>query len=211
MSDRRPEVRRLPPLARLARRLRRQLPARGNRGDGWTRRAIATLARLRVFLGFVFGAVVFWQSTPTLPSVWTGAAVASLGEAVRIWAAGHLHKSREITASGPYRWFSHPLYLGSSVMGVGLAIASGSAVVSSLIGAYLVVALTVAAKSEEAFLRRTFGDRYDRYQSGDVDATRRFTWARVKANREHRALIGFLVAAALLAVKAVQRAQSFGG
>ena len=30
-------------------------------------------------------------------------AVAALGEALRIWAAGHLNKSREVTSSGPYR------------------------------------------------------------------------------------------------------------
>ena len=82
-----------------------------------------------------------------------GALVAGVGEAIRIWAAGHLHKSREVTASGPYRWFAHPLYLGSSVMGGGLAIASGSVSWRCVIAAYLSVALTVAARSEEAFLR----------------------------------------------------------
>ena len=162
---------------------------------------LAALARFRVFLGFVFGALVWWGATPTPRSVWAGAAVAGIGEAIRLWAAGHLHKSREVTASGPYRWFSHPLYLGSSVMGAGLAIASGSVAVALWIGLYVVVALTVAAKREEAFLRRTFGDRYDRYQGGVVDTTRRFSWTRVRANHEHRALIGLLVAVGLLALK----------
>ena len=39
------------------------------------------------------------------------------GEALRIWAAGHLEKGREVTASGPYRWTRHPLYLGSTIIG----------------------------------------------------------------------------------------------
>ena len=86
---------------------------------------LARLARFRVCLGFVFGALVLWLSEPTARTVTAGALVGGVGEAIRIWAAGHLHKSREVTASGPYRWFSHPLYLGSSVMGLGLAIASG--------------------------------------------------------------------------------------
>ena len=72
------------------------------------------------------------------------------------------------------------------------------------IALYLIVALTIAAKSEEAHLRRTFGDRYDRYQKGAVDATRRFSWAQVRANHEHRALIGFLLAVGLLAFKAAR-------
>ncbi len=55
-----------------------------------------------------------------------GRRCAIAGEALRIWAAGHLNKSREVTSSGPYRWFAHPLYVGSSIMGVGLAVASGS-------------------------------------------------------------------------------------
>ena len=48
---------------------------------------------------------------------------------MRVWAAGHLLKAREVTRSGPYRFVAHPLYLGSSLIGVGLAIGSGSTVV----------------------------------------------------------------------------------
>jgi protein-S-isoprenylcysteine O-methyltransferase Ste14 len=167
-------------------------------------RFLARIARFRVFLGFVFGALVLWLAEPTGQTVMAGALVGGVGEAIRIWAAGHLHKSREVTASGPYRWFSHPLYLGSSVMGLGLAISSGNLVVALLIAAYLVVALTVAAKREEAFLRRTFGHEYDRYRNGAVDGSRRFSWAQVMANHESRAIIGFLTAVGLLALKAVR-------
>jgi len=170
------------------------------------RNVLARLARFRVSIGFVCGALVLWLSAPTWQTVTTGAVVGGVGEALRIWAAGHLHKSREVTASGPYRWFSHPLYLGSSVMGGGLAIASGNRLVALLIAVYLVVALTVAAKNEEAFLRRTFGDQYDRYRDGVVDGARRFSWAQAMANHENRAIIGFLVAVGLLALKAARNA-----
>ena len=57
-----------------------------------------------------------WRS-PTLMSLATGGAIALAGEAVRVWAAGHVEKSREVTRSGPYRWTRHPLYLGSSIIG----------------------------------------------------------------------------------------------
>ena len=93
-------------------------------------------------------------------------AVAVAGEAMRIWAAGHLHKSREVTASGPYRWIAHPLYVGSSIMGLGLAIACRSLPIAVVIAVYLTTTLTAAIKSEEAFLRRTFGDQYDLYRQG---------------------------------------------
>jgi protein-S-isoprenylcysteine O-methyltransferase Ste14 len=162
------------------------------------------LARFRVFLGFALGAVVFWLAQPTMRTVIEGGLVAGLGELIRIWAAGHLRKSREVTSSGPYRWVSHPLYLGSAVMGVGLAIASGRMIVTVLIAAYLLAALTVAARHEEAFLQRTFGSQYDRYRQGAVDGSRRFSWSLAMANHESRAIIGFLVAVGLLALKAAR-------
>src|SRR5438874_8473906 len=117
---------------------------------------IAGLARLRVALGFVFGALVLILAPPNRASIAVGMAVSACGEAIRIWAAGHLQKSREVTVSGPYRWSAHPLYVGSSLMGIGLAIACASVPVALLIAIYLVTTLTAAISSEEAYLRRTF-------------------------------------------------------
>jgi hypothetical protein len=164
------------------------------------------LARARVPLGFAFALAVLWLANPTAFTLALGVAVALPGELLRIWAAGHLNKSREVTASGPYRCFAHPLYVGSSVMGLGLAIASGSAVVFALIAIYLGLTIGAAVRSEEAFLRATFGERYVRYRTrGGDDAaarTRRFRWSQALANREHRAVSGFALAILLLVLKA---------
>lgn len=168
------------------------------------------LARRRVPLGFVSGAVVLWLATPTGFAIAMGAAIASVGEGLRFWAAGHLDKSREVTSSGPYRWFAHPLYVGSSMMGLGLAVASGRVVVAVLIALYLAVVLTAAIKTEEAFLRKTFGEGYEHYRrgSGTIESPRRpgasrsFSLAQVIANREHRTLMGIAIALTLLALKA---------
>ena len=169
------------------------------------------LARLRVALGFVCGVFVFWLAAPTGPSLAWGVPLAACGEALRIWAAGHLNKSREVTSSGPYQWLAHPLYVGSSVIGIGLAVAAGSRVVAGLIAVYLGVTLTAAIRSEEAFLRRTFGGRYDSYRrEGAVDRARRFSFAQAMANREYRALVGFALAVLLLVLKATFNG-SFGG
>ena len=161
------------------------------------------LARLRTRLGLVFGAAAFWFAQPTLRSIALGAAIAALGEALRIWAAGHLHKSREVTASGPYRWLSHPLYVGSSVLGVGLAVASATIVTTALIAIYLAVTITAAVRTEEAFLRRQFGDAYKRFKSGDAAVPpRRFSLECAIANGEHRTLAGIAVVVLLLLLKA---------
>jgi protein-S-isoprenylcysteine O-methyltransferase Ste14 len=170
---------------------------------------IAALARLRVALGWVFGLLVIVLAQPTGASIAIGMSVAAAGEAIRVWAAGHLNKAREVTSSGPYRWIRHPLYLGSTVMGIGLAIASRSAAVAVLVAVYLAGTFTAAIKSEEAYLRRAFGEQYDLYRSGQaakrrspLATGRRFSVRQAIANREHRAVLGLLVAILLLVLKA---------
>ncbi len=174
-----------------------------------------TLARLRVPLGFLFAVLVVVLARPTGATLVVGGAIALVGEALRIWAAGHLNKSREVTQSGPYQHFAHPLYVGSSVMGVGLALASGSVWVVVLIVLYLGSTITAAIRSEEAFLRQKFGDQYDRYRRGEAGsrdaaagsrdaaaATRRFSVAQARANHEYRAMLGLVLAVLVLALKA---------
>lgn len=168
----------------------------------WRARLAEAIARRRVTLGFVSGAVVFWFAQPTRQTVAAGVAIAFSGEALRFWAAGHLNKSREVTSSGPYRWFAHPLYVGSSIMGAGLAVASASMTATIVIALSLLVTLTAAVKKEEAFLRRAFGDRYEQYRRGDPeDIRRRFSFAQAIANREHRTVVGLLIAGLLLLLK----------
>ena len=72
------------------------------------------VARYRVRLGFPSAVLALWLAQPTERSLAAGAIVALVGEGLRIWAAGHLEKGREVTASGPYRFSRHPLYLGST-------------------------------------------------------------------------------------------------
>jgi protein-S-isoprenylcysteine O-methyltransferase Ste14 len=166
----------------------------------WTRK----LARARVPLGFACGAIVLWLAQPSASLLTTGLPIALLGEALRVWAAGHLEKSREVTQSGPYRFLRHPLYAGSSLMGIGLAIASGSLVVALLIGAYLALTIRAAVRTEEAFLRERFGGDYEAYSQGRGSvpaARRRFSISRAMRNKEYRALIGVVVASLLLFAK----------
>ena len=160
------------------------------------------LARRRVALGFIAGLAAIWLSQPTRRTLLTGAAVAVLGEAMRIWAAGHLEKGREVTVSGPYRLTRHPLYMGSTIIGVGLAIASASVIVAALAAAYLAVTLTAAIATEEAHLTAKFGDAYSEYRDGRAaGVSRRFSVARVMKNREYRAVLGLAAVLALLAIK----------
>jgi protein-S-isoprenylcysteine O-methyltransferase Ste14 len=156
------------------------------------------LARRRVPLGFAFAIVTVWLASPTPRSLAIGAAVAMAGEAIRIWAAGHLEKGREVTSSGPYRLTRHPLYLGSTIMGVGLAIASASLLVAAIVLAYLAVTLTAAIRTEESHLTSKFGAAYPDYRDGRLGSTRRFSFERAMRNREYRAVLGLAFALAVL-------------
>ena len=124
------------------------------------------LARRRVPLGFLAGIAAIWLADPTPRTLAIGAIVAAIGEGVRIWAAGHLEKGREVTMSGPYRLTRHPLYLGSTIIGAGLAIASASVVVALLVVIYLGVTLSAAIATEEAHLTAKFGEAYPEYREG---------------------------------------------
>ena len=160
------------------------------------------IARLRVTIGFIAGMAALWLAQPTVLSLALGTTVAAIGEAIRVWAAGHLEKGREVTRSGPYALTRHPLYLGSSLIGIGLAIASASLVVAVLVVAYLAITLTAAIRTEEAHLTDKFGAAYPAYREGRGAVERRyFSFARAMRNREYRAILGLLFVMGVLAWK----------
>ena len=160
------------------------------------------LAHRRVPIGFVAAVFAYWWATPTMTSILVGCLTALPGEALRIWGAGHLQKAREVTTSGPYRFMRHPLYVGSSIMGVGFAVASGSLWSALVVIAYLAITIPTTARREEAALDRELGGAYSAYRRGQAAASpRRFEWAQVHANREYRAIAGFVLAVVLLIVR----------
>lgn len=175
------------------------------------------LARSRVPLGFVFGAAVVWTAQPTSRSLAIGGVVAAAGELVRVWAAGHLEKGREVTRSGPYRLTRHPLYTGSTLIGAGVAIASARWSVAGIVAAYLVPTIVSAVRHEEANMRAAFGagadgadsaDSYDAYvASRATPVDRAFSLERALRNKEYRAAAGLAVMAAIFAFKVMWRSR----
>ena len=146
---------------------------------------------------------MLWLAQPTARSLAIGAVVAAIGEAIRIWAAGHLEKGREVTMSGPYAFTRHPLYLGSSLIGIGFAIASASAVAAALVFAYLARDAhrrdsDRGSASDREVRRRVSGvsRRTRGCRARDVSAP-----ARVMRNREYRALLGLVFVLVVLALK----------
>jgi protein-S-isoprenylcysteine O-methyltransferase Ste14 len=160
------------------------------------------LAKLRVPLGYALGAVTLWLAAPTAQSLAIGAGIGAIGEALRIWAAGHLEKGREVTSTGPYALTRHPLYAGSVIMGAGFAVAAHSLAVGVLVFVYLAVTITAAIRSEEAHLTDKFGGEYPAYRDGrSAAAARGFSLERAMRNREYRALLGLLGVLLLLTAR----------
>ena len=163
---------------------------------------LKALARLRVPLGFLFAALAFYLAAPTPASLWAGFWISVMGELLRIWAAGHIDKGREVTRSGPYRFVRHPLYLGSSIMAVGFVVASRSLVVAAVVFVYMLLTLVAAIQTEEATLDARFKGEYSAYRSGvAAPVTKAFSLERVLANREYRAVIGLAAGMAILYLK----------
>jgi protein-S-isoprenylcysteine O-methyltransferase Ste14 len=169
--------------------------------DAWR-----TLARWRVPSGYVLAVAGVWLAAPTRRSLMVGAIVGAVGEALRIWAAGHLEKGREVTSSGPYALTRHPLYAGSCIMGAGFALAARSVVVAGLVFIYLGVTIAAAVRAEERHLTEKFGESYPAYRAGHAQPPpRRFSMERAWRNREYRAVLGFAAVFLLLAVRRFMR------
>lgn len=166
-------------------------------------RVLFLIARRRVAFGFLVACVGFGCAEPTWFSLSVGGLVAVGGECVRIWAAGHLVKGKEVTISGPYRICRHPLYLGSVVIGVGFVVAASSPLVAGVIFSYLGLMIPVAIRLEEATLSATFGNLYTDYVQGNVrQSGRQFSLKRVGHNGEYLAVSGLLLSIFIIGVKA---------
>ena len=82
------------------------------------------LGWIRLAMVYAFVAALVSVSRPTPALIAAGAVFALSGQALRLWAAGHLTKSVRLITSGPYAYTQNPLYLGRLMILTGLAIAA---------------------------------------------------------------------------------------
>jgi protein-S-isoprenylcysteine O-methyltransferase Ste14 len=81
--------------------------------------------RLR-FLPLYVAALVLLAAVRPSPAFYTVGVLAILaGAALRTWGAGHLVKTASLTITGPYAHVRHPLYLGTLLVGSGMAVMVG--------------------------------------------------------------------------------------
>jgi len=185
------------------------------------RRYNRTLGVIRLGALYAVLAVLVWMSRPTVASVAIGFAIVAVGEAIRFWAAGHLHKTVELITSGPYRYSRNPLYLGRLLIFTGLAIAINL----PHYGTWIALAIGYAVffgyylprkeRVEPARLRETHGAPYEAYFREVPALFPRLTpyaggaatgWSsdRMLRNREHWMVVGLTLVALFLLWRAHQ-------
>jgi len=171
----------------------------------------AWAARWRVPLGFAASIAYLVLARPTPGYLAAGSALAVAGLALRAWAAGCLEKSARLATGGPYARTRNPLYLGSSLMGAGFAIAGRSLIMAVALAALLILVYAPVIRREAEFLEGRFGDDYRRYAAevplflprlGRVAASgERFRWSRYRKNHEYEAALGCAAGVAFLVLR----------
>lgn len=162
----------------------------------------------------------FWFAQPTPRLVGYGAALALLGLVIRAWAAGAIHKDRELTTSGPYAYTRNPLYVGSFFIGLGVTLAGGHVVWPLIFLAFYVTVYGRTLAYEAEVLTELFGDDYRAYaaavpavvprltpyrpaNAAAEDVGRGFTFSQYRRNNEWEALLGAVAAFVLLGARAL--------
>ena len=165
-----------------------------------------TVARLRVAAGFVMLAAFGWFSHPTAATLWIGIPLSLCGLALRAWAAGHLAKNQRLAQSGPYAATRNPLYLGTLITALGLAVAGDSLGLAVLFVAIFLLVYLPAIELEEQHLTAILPGYREFAARVPLLAPRRpSTWGpdRFSAelylkNEEYQALLGWLAGIAWL-------------
>jgi len=153
-------------------------------------------SRLRVPAGYLAGLVALVFANPSPFSFLVGGLLAVAGEALRLWASGHIEKTERLATGGPYAYTRNPLYLGSLLVGMGVAVASWRIEAAVVAGLYFIAFYPAVIYEESTFLRGKFGAAYDnwaqfvpiflpRLNASGPNLTR-FGWDRVDRNREWR-------------------------
>lgn len=183
--------------------------------------------RIRVPAGFALAPLLFISARPTLASLAAGAFVAIIGLGIRAWASGHLRKNQELTTSGPYAHTRNPLYLGTFLLGIGVAVGGGALwFIGLFVALYLLIYVPVMI-AEADTMRDLFSEEYQHYSSqvplfvprfspyGTHSSSsyaaqlkrsswrvgREFDASLYLRHREYRAAVGFLLCYAMLATK----------
>lgn len=172
------------------------------------------MRRLRLRAVWLLVLPFLWLSRPTLPLLVGGAVLGALGLFIRGWAAGTIHKEKELTTTGPYAHTRNPLYVGTFFLGLGVTLAGGQWWWPTLFLVFYVGVYGTTMAGEVALLTELYGDRFRTYAAHVPPLLPRltpwrepgvrgqgFTFSQYRRNREWEALLGALAGFGFLGAK----------
>ncbi len=121
--------------------------------------------RYRQHFGILFVILVSALGDPVATLLPVGMLLVVLGVAIRLWASGHIHKTRELAVDGPYAFVRHPLYVGNILLLCGFALASGLWWSALLLLVLFAGFYPPAIAREDRFLEETFGETWRVWRS----------------------------------------------
>jgi protein-S-isoprenylcysteine O-methyltransferase Ste14 len=130
-------------------------------------RTLRRRLRPRSLVVYALAAAALWLARPSPLTLAIGLVPIVLGEGLRLWATGHLHKTDDLTVTGPYAYLRHPLYLGTLLIATGFAIMGSSPVVLAIYVLFLIgyfgYYMPYKNRIEGARLEELYGDAYRRF------------------------------------------------
>jgi protein-S-isoprenylcysteine O-methyltransferase Ste14 len=117
--------------------------------------------RYRSFVGMVALVAVLYLSTPSAVSIGIGFFFIVFGMAFRAWSAGYIFKNEELATSGPYELTRNPLYFGSFLLGVGIAVGGNNIYSYLIFVVYYFSFFPFLMYIEHKRLKKKFGKKYE--------------------------------------------------
>jgi len=118
----------------------------------------------RLRLAWILVPPFLYFATPTRGSLLSSLFLVIPGLLLRASAAGYIEKDRVLARVGPYAYLRHPLYVGSFLIGLGLATAGGRWLFLPLFLLCFVFLYGRTIRIEEGELAGTFGESYGQYR-----------------------------------------------
>ncbi len=158
------------------------------------------LFRLRFAVLYPLAAYLVLFTTPDDRSTRLGVVFMIAGLLMRLWSNGYAIKLEKLTTSGPYAFLRNPLYLGTGLIILGVAVMLKIILVGVIFFGILAAVYTRTIRNEEKMLTDKFGAAYLDYRS-KVPAMWPtfhpyaggekwpFSWARLWQSREHKLML----------------------
>lgn len=119
------------------------------------------IRRIPIFIGALL-LVIF--AKPNFPGMVIGMILITMGEGLRVWAAGHLQKNEILTVTGPYAYVKNPLYIGTILITTGFCILANNIyllAVSTFMFCFHYI--PYKKKIEGDRLKKIFGSQFEDY------------------------------------------------